>query len=77
VKLPRRNFLHLAAGAAALPAVSRSAFGELFKIMAGVDMVHVPYRSAGLALTDLLGGQAQIIFPTTVAPTAIGRSGGP
>jgi tripartite-type tricarboxylate transporter receptor subunit TctC len=31
--------------------------GELFKMMAGVDMVHVPYRSAGPALIDLLGGQ--------------------
>jgi tripartite-type tricarboxylate transporter receptor subunit TctC len=42
-------------------------FGELFKMMAGVDMVHVPYRSAGPALTDLLGGQVQVMFPTTVS----------
>jgi tripartite-type tricarboxylate transporter receptor subunit TctC len=41
--------------------------GELFKMMAGVDMVHVPYRSGGPALTDLLGGQVQIMFPTTVS----------
>ena len=41
--------------------------GELFKMMAGVDMVHVPYRSAGPALTDLLGGQVQVMFPTTVS----------
>jgi tripartite-type tricarboxylate transporter receptor subunit TctC len=41
--------------------------GELFKMMAGVDMVHVPYRSAGPALTDLLGGQVQVGFPTIVA----------
>ena len=34
--------------------------GELFKIMAGVDFVHVPYRGAGPALTDLLGGQVLI-----------------
>jgi len=38
--------------------------GELFKIMAGVDLVHVPYRGAGLALTDLLAGQVQVSFPT-------------
>jgi tripartite-type tricarboxylate transporter receptor subunit TctC len=36
--------------------------GELFKTMAGVDMVHVPYRGQGPALSDLLGGQVQILF---------------
>ena len=34
--------------------------GELFKMMAGVDMIHVPYRGNGPALTDLLGGQVQV-----------------
>ena len=36
--------------------------GELFKMMAGVDMVHVPYRGGAPALTDLLGGQVQAYF---------------
>lgn len=36
--------------------------GELFKAMAGVFMVHVPYRGAGQALTDLIGGQADLMF---------------
>ena len=36
--------------------------GELFKMMAGIDMLHVPYRGAGPALADLLGGQVQVIF---------------
>ena len=36
--------------------------GELFKMMAGVDMLHVPYRGAAPALTDLLGGRAQVMF---------------
>ena len=36
--------------------------GELFKMMAGIDMVHVPYRGAPLALTDMLGGQVQVMF---------------
>src|SRR5262245_38588070 len=36
--------------------------GELFKIMTGVDMVHVPYRGGVPALTDLLGGQVQVYF---------------
>src|SRR4051794_20836227 len=39
--------------------------GELFKMMAGVDMVHVPYRGVAPALTDLLGGQVQVIFVST------------
>jgi tripartite-type tricarboxylate transporter receptor subunit TctC len=37
--------------------------GELFKMMAGVNIAHVPYRGAGPALTDLLGGQVQLMFP--------------
>jgi tripartite-type tricarboxylate transporter receptor subunit TctC len=36
--------------------------GELFKMMAGVDMVHVPYRGSPPALTDLLAGQVQVMF---------------
>jgi tripartite-type tricarboxylate transporter receptor subunit TctC len=36
--------------------------GELFKLMAGVDMVHVPYRGGVPALTDLMGGQVQVAF---------------
>jgi tripartite-type tricarboxylate transporter receptor subunit TctC len=43
--------------------------GELFKMMAGVNLVHVPYRGNGPALTDLLGGQVQVLFPS--APSAI------
>src|SRR6266446_5646878 len=38
--------------------------GELFKMMAGVNMVHVPYRGQGPALSDLLGGQVQVYFAT-------------
>src|SRR5262249_2987964 len=38
--------------------------GELLKLMAGVDLVHVPYRGNGPALTDLLGGQVQVLFAT-------------
>jgi tripartite-type tricarboxylate transporter receptor subunit TctC len=41
--------------------------GELFKLMAGVNMVHVPYRGAGNAMTDLIGGQVQLMFDTTQA----------
>jgi tripartite-type tricarboxylate transporter receptor subunit TctC len=42
--------------------------GELFKMLAGVSLVHVPYRGAGPALVDLLGGQVQVMFaPMTVS----------
>jgi tripartite-type tricarboxylate transporter receptor subunit TctC len=37
-------------------------FGELFKMMAGVDLTHVPYRGGAPATTDLIGGQVQVIF---------------
>jgi tripartite-type tricarboxylate transporter receptor subunit TctC len=49
--------------------------GELFKMMAGVDMVHVPYRGIGPALNDLLGGQVQVMFPATIASTEYIRAG--
>ena len=41
--------------------------GELFKMMTGVTLVHVPYRGAGPALVDLLGGQVQLVFSTVPA----------
>src|ERR1700733_4327887 len=44
--------------------------GELFKMMAGVDMIHVPYRSEALALPDLIGGQVQVMFG--VMPASLG-----
>jgi tripartite-type tricarboxylate transporter receptor subunit TctC len=49
--------------------------GELFKMMAGVDMVHVPYRGGGPALTDLLGGQMQVYFPPIIASIDYIRTG--
>jgi tripartite-type tricarboxylate transporter receptor subunit TctC len=39
--------------------------GELFKMMAGVDLVHVPYRGGGPVMTGLLGGQVQVLFGST------------
>lgn len=41
--------------------------GEYFKSMAGVDLLHVPYKGDGPALTDLIGGQVSMIFGTAVA----------
>jgi tripartite-type tricarboxylate transporter receptor subunit TctC len=50
--------------------------GELFKMMAGVDMVHVPFRGVAAALTDLLGGQVQAYFgpaPATIEHIKSGK----
>jgi tripartite-type tricarboxylate transporter receptor subunit TctC len=49
--------------------------GELFKLMTGVDMVHVPYRGAAPALTDLIGGQVQVKFDTITSSIEYIRSG--
>ena len=49
--------------------------GELFKMMSGVDMLHVPYRGVAPALTDLLGGQVQVVFATAVRAIEYIRAG--
>jgi len=49
--------------------------GEMFKMMAGVDLVHVPYRSEGLALPDLLAGQVQLLFGVMPASLGYVRAG--
>src|SRR5262249_16207752 len=48
---------------------------ELFKMLAGVNMQHVPYRGAGPALSDLLGGQVQVMFDTLGASIEYIRAG--
>jgi tripartite-type tricarboxylate transporter receptor subunit TctC len=49
--------------------------GELFKMMAGVNMVHVPYRGGGPALPDLLAGQVQVMFPSMSSSIEYVRTG--
>src|ERR1700730_911055 len=49
--------------------------GELFKMMAGVNLVHVPYRGNGPALTDVLGGQVQVLFPSAASAIEFVRAG--
>jgi len=49
--------------------------GELFKMMTGVNMLHVPYRGAGPAVTDLIAGQVQIMFATMPSAIEYVRSG--
>jgi tripartite-type tricarboxylate transporter receptor subunit TctC len=62
--------------ASAGPGASTHIFGELFKMMAGVDLVPVHYRGSGPALTDLIGGQVQVMFdplPSSIEHIRAGR----
>jgi tripartite-type tricarboxylate transporter receptor subunit TctC len=75
--VPARSVPELIAYAKANPArltIASSGVGsgphmywELFRSMTGVDMLHVPYRGGGPALTDLLGGQVQVSFSAVIA----------
>jgi tripartite-type tricarboxylate transporter receptor subunit TctC len=49
--------------------------GELFKVMTGTNLVHVPYRSAAAVMTDLLSGQVQLYFGTTASSLECVRTG--
>jgi tripartite-type tricarboxylate transporter receptor subunit TctC len=49
--------------------------GELFKLMAGVEMLHVPYRGAAPALVDLIGGQVQVTFDPLSSSIAYLKAG--
>ncbi len=51
-------------------------YGELFSMMTGVELTHVPYRGSGPALNDLLGGQVQMMFdnvPSSIEHVRAGR----
>jgi tripartite-type tricarboxylate transporter receptor subunit TctC len=49
--------------------------GELFKALTGLDMMHVPYRSSGPALTDLISGQVQVMFDSIASAVEHIRAG--
>jgi len=49
--------------------------GELFKLKAGIDMVHVPYKGGGPAITDTLGGQVQLAFVSIPAALQFVKAG--
>jgi tripartite-type tricarboxylate transporter receptor subunit TctC len=67
---PRK--LHMASGGVGS---SQHLYGELFKKMANVDMLHVPYRGGGPALTDLLGGHVDVMFDTLITSIEHIKSG--
>ena len=82
--VPANNVQELIAYAKANPgkltfgtgSTSSRAAGELLKTMAGIDMLHVPYRSNPLVVTDLLGGQISLFFgdvSTSLPPVRAGR----
>jgi tripartite-type tricarboxylate transporter receptor subunit TctC len=50
-------------------------YGELFKAMTGVEMIHVPYRGSAPALTDLLSGEVQLMFESAVSASGYIRGG--
>jgi len=54
---------------------SPHAAGELFKLMTGIDLIHVPYRGSPPALTDLLGGQVQVMFDLLPSSLELIRAG--
>jgi len=83
--VPAKSVLELIAYAKAHPGKINIASGpiggpahvtaELFKMMTGTDMLLVSYRGGGPALTDLIGGQVQVMFPTAVSSIGYIRSG--
>jgi tripartite-type tricarboxylate transporter receptor subunit TctC len=64
--------LNMASGGNGVPS---HVAGELFKMMAGIDMVHVPYRGSAPALTDLLAGQVHVMFDAMPSSIEHIRSG--
>lgn len=49
--------------------------GEMFKSMAGIDVVHVPYKSAGLAMTDVIAGNIQMMFAPIIVMQSMAKAG--
>ena len=66
IALLRRNpgkYAYASGGAGTTPHIA----GEVFKVMSGTDILHVPYKGGGPALTDLIGGQVHVMFDTAAS----------
>jgi tripartite-type tricarboxylate transporter receptor subunit TctC len=74
IEYAKANPGKISMGSAGLGSVPHMA-GELFKLMAGVDMLHVPYRGSAPALTDLIAGHIQVMFDAMPASLPLVRSG--
>lgn len=70
----KTNPRKISMGSAGVGSVPHMA-GELFKLMTGVDMLHVPYRGSAPALTDLIAGHVQVMFDAMPASLPLIRSG--
>jgi len=70
-KAKRGELTYASAGNGTAPHIS----GELFKQLAGIDMLHVPYKGSAPAVTDTLAGHAQVMFPSLVAAGQHVKSG--
>jgi tripartite-type tricarboxylate transporter receptor subunit TctC len=70
----KANRGRLSMGSACIGTAAHMA-GELFKMLAGIDMLHVPYRGAPQAESDLLGGQIQVFFDPLPLPLELIRAG--
>jgi tripartite-type tricarboxylate transporter receptor subunit TctC len=68
------NLGHINMGSAGTGGINH-VLGELFEAMTGVNMLHVPYRGAAPAITDLLGGQIQVLFASVAVAIEYSRAG--
>src|SRR5262249_51373723 len=74
IAVAKANSRNISMGSAGIGTPSHMS-GELFKTMAGINMAHVPYRGAGPALVDLLGGRVQVFFSSLPSSAAYVRTG--
>ncbi len=70
-KARKGGFVYASTGAGSLPHLGM----ELFKLKSGIAGTHIPYKGAGPALIDLIGGQVDVMMPTMIAGTPFAKNG--